>query len=123
MADEAGFTAYVMAVQGQLSNIDRTLQEIKRENFTKADMETFKKDVCMPRGVAQKDLEKDVGKLTKFKTQMMSFPVIIGFLFSAATLLLVFLSFQNQKIEIKNNASVEASKTVQTVTAIEKGNK
>lgn len=123
MADGDGFGFYATAIQNQLNAINETLKSIREENFTKADMATFKEDVCSPRGIQQKEISAKVESHEKFKIQMMLFPVIIGVLFSAATLIFAFLQMQNFKVELKNTAAVESSKTVQTVTAIEKSNK
>lgn len=122
MADE-GFSLYALAIQESLRTINSTLQTIREEMFTKGDMETFKRDVCQPRGEEQKAIGERVEKQEKFKIQMSVFPVIIGVLFSIATLAIAFFGMQNLKIELKNTSAVETTKTIQAVTAIEKGNK
>jgi hypothetical protein len=121
MADENGFGYYVQAVQQQLTQIAKTLETIREENFTKADMNVFKEDVCSPRGIQQKEISDKVEGHEKFKIQILAIVIVISTLIGGGAIVINFLQMQNMKIELKNTSAVETSKAVQTIATIEKG--
>jgi hypothetical protein len=63
MTDNKGLEKWMERVESKVDNLIET-------NFTKNDMENFKRDVCSPSRACQTELEKRVQKTEKFQARL-----------------------------------------------------
>ena len=85
-----------MISKNLLQTIDFKIDRIESNMFTKADMETFRRDVCNPSCQAQKETEKMVNGLRFFQARIYGMVAAISVIFTLAIVI----------IELKLNTTV-----------------